>query len=123
MASTLALPVSPVVAQMTDYASASACMASTATYGMDTLVETCKLFMKNKAMSFVQKADGHAFLFSYGSDGTPLITRQHWRHSMGTLGDAHRHGGSSHEFLLQRSFVTYRKSGVFMDTLFTEPIP
>ena len=104
MASSGSLLVPHVVAQVTEYASASACLSPTAAYGMDALVETCKLFMKNKAMGFVRKADGRALLASYGSDGTPLITRQHWRHKTGSLGDVHRHGNSSHEYLIQRCF-------------------
>ena len=72
----------------------------------------------------MRKADGRALLASYGSDGTPLITRQHWRHKTGSLGDVHRHGNSSHEHLIQRCFFTYRKNEeTVVDTLFTEPIP
>ncbi len=124
MASSLSLPVSPVVSHVNEYASATACLSFPDIYGMDKLVETCKLFMKNKCMGFVKKADGRALLASYGSDGTPLITRQHWRQSAGSLGDVHRHGGSSHEYLIQRCFFMYRKSGeAVVDTLFTEPIP
>ena len=55
-------------------------------------------------MGFVRKADGRALLASHGSDGTPLVTRQHWRHKTGSLGDVHRHGNSSHEYLIQRCF-------------------
>ena len=105
------LPVSPVVAHVNEYASATSCLSFSATYGMDKLVETCKVFMKNKAMRFVKDADGRALLASYGSDGTPLISRQQWRQKAGNLGDVHRHGGSSHEFLIQRCFFMYRKSG------------
>ncbi len=51
MASSGSLFVPPVVAQVTEYASASACLSPTAAYGMDALVETCKVFMKkNRAM-------------------------------------------------------------------------
>ena len=124
MASSLSLPVSPVVAHVTEYASTTACLDFNATYGMDKLVETCKLFMKNKAMGFVKKADGRALLASYGSDGTPLITRQQWRHTAGSMGSVRRPGGSSHEYLIQRCFFMYHKSGeAVVDTLFTEPIP
>ena len=120
----MSLLVSPVVAHVTEYASTTACLDFNATYDMYKLVETCKLFMKNKAMGFVKKADGRALLASYGSDGTPLITRQQWRHTAGSMGSVHRHGGSSHEYLIQRCFFMYRKSGeAVVDTLFTEPIP
>ncbi len=62
MASSLSLPVSPVVAHVNEYASATACLSFSATYGMDKLVEACKPFMKNKRMAFVKKADGRALV-------------------------------------------------------------
>ncbi len=60
----MSLLVSPVVAHLTEYASATASLSFSAPYGMDKLAETCKLFMKNKAMGFVRKADGRALFAS-----------------------------------------------------------
>ena len=38
------------------------------------LVEVLKSFLVAKAKTAITKAQGRAILFSYGSDGTPLLT-------------------------------------------------
>ncbi len=44
------------------------------------LVEVVKDYMLSKATKFVADCDGRAILYSYGSDGTPLLTRANYTH-------------------------------------------
>ena len=44
------------------------------------LVEVVKDYMLSRAKKFVADCDGRAVLFSYGSDGTPLLTRANFSH-------------------------------------------
>lgn len=100
------------------------CLSVADADGLGNLVEVCKAFMLKRAKNFVASAENRPLLLTYGSDGTPMMTREHWRHkSSGSL-SVHRHGGSSHEYLIQRAFFAYRKDGALcMCTLFTEPLP
>ncbi len=44
------------------------------------LAEVVKDYMLSRAKKFVADCDGRAVLFSYGSDGTPLLTRANFTH-------------------------------------------
>jgi len=47
------------------------------------LCEVVKQYLTNKAKSVVAAASGRAVLFSYGSDGTPMLTRACFKSTLG----------------------------------------
>ncbi len=63
-------------------------------------------------------------LYSYGSDGTPLTSRQRWVYRLDQRHTVHRHGQSLTEFLIQRAHMTYFRGGEQrFFTLVGEPVP
>ena len=62
-------------------------------------------FTNMKARRFVQQRTHDTLLVQYGSDLTPLSTRETWKHAAGLL-VVRRSGRAAHEFLAQRCYVT-----------------
>jgi len=86
-------------------------------------VEASKAFFQDKGRRFVHTAAGLPLLCSYSNDGTPIKARKHVVARAGGV-RVRRHGGASHEYLVQRLFLAYRSGGqMFMDTVLTEPTP
>ena len=68
------------------------------------LVEVVKDYMLLRAKKFVADCDGRAVLFSYGSDGTPLLTRANFTHVLDGKRVV-RNAGKAEEFLIERAFL------------------
>ena len=68
------------------------------------LCEVVKHYLTNKAKSMVASASGRAVLYSYGSDGTPMLTRASFSSTLGGH-TVRRYAGKSVEFLVERGFV------------------
>jgi len=66
--------------------------------------EIIKAALREKAIELVKNAGGRPILFSYGSDGTPLLTRATLTQSVGTQRVV-RSGGKAEEVLVERGFV------------------
>lgn len=106
------------------FASPTAIVPTDKARRMAMLVEVCKSWLRRKALAFVALATGRPLLSSYSSDGTPLTTRERWHHRAGDQHIVHRHGGASHEFLIQRLFLAFRSDGELrLRTLVSEPVP
>lgn len=67
--------------------------------------EVIRLFTKENAKRFVERHTHKPLLVQYGSDVTPLITRETYRSDFEGFSVV-RHGKGCHEFLVQRCFLT-----------------
>jgi hypothetical protein len=88
------------------------------------LCEVVKQYLTNKAKSVVAAASGRAVLYSYGSDGTPMLTRASFSSTLGGQ-TVRRYAGKSVEFLVERGFVK-TTDGVgepIVATLARDPVP
>jgi hypothetical protein len=88
------------------------------------LCEVVKQYLTNKAKSVVAAASGRAVLFSYGSDGTPMLTRACFKSTLGGH-TVRRYAGKSVEFLVERGFVK-TSDGVgepIVASLARDPVP
>ena len=67
-------------------------------------MEVVKDYMLLRAKKFVADCDGRAVLFSYGSDGTPLLTRANFSHVLDGKRVA-RNAGKAEALLTERAFL------------------
>ena len=113
-----------LVALYKDYGVASKFLSREEAFVCPKLVEVGKAFLWAKARSLVTRAAGKAILYSYGSDGTPLLAQST---SVTSLGDGSRRvrkAGHAVEFLMQKAFLTFRShSGEKqVQCLFRDPV-
>ena len=113
-----------LVALYKDYGVASKFLSREEAFVCPKLVEVGKAFLWAKARSLVTRAAGKAILYSYGSDGTPLLAQST---SVTSLGDGSRRvrkAGHAAEFLMQKAFLTFRShSGEKqVQCLFRDPV-
>jgi hypothetical protein len=62
-------------------------------------------FLQNSARAFIRKADDRPVLFSYGSDGTPLVARRIHVQQVSQETTVRRSGGQGVEFLVENAFL------------------
>lgn len=89
------------------------------------LCEIGKSFLWSKARALVAGSGGRAILYSYGSDGTPLLTRETISAKTSSHQRVTRKAGDGTEFLVERAFfLTSSPSGEPVATcLFRDPRP
>jgi len=89
------------------------------------LCEVIKDHLWRKAKAMVKEAGDHAILYSYGSDGTPMLTRQTTTTRLASGRVVKRSAGSGTEFLVQMAFLKYyQDSGeARMACLVDDPTP
>ena len=88
------------------------------------LVEILKSFLVAKAKTAITKAQGRAILFSYGSDGTPLLT-WHCVQAEHQGGKVKRKAKQSDELLVEVGFIrTTDSTGEHVIAFLTkDPVP
>eukprot|EP00969_Alexandrium_andersonii_P136557 6041182-Alexandrium_andersonii.AAC.1 len=72
------------------------------------LAEIGKAFLLSRAKAFVRSASGRAVLYTYASDGTPMLSKSYHVQKVTESKKVRRVGGSLHELLVQRSFFKFR---------------
>ena len=70
--------------------------------------EIIRVFTAENAKRFIQRHADKTMLMQYGSDLTPLITRETYR-SVSDDASVIRHGKGCHEFLIERLFLVTRE--------------
>jgi hypothetical protein len=84
------------------------------THGMNVNAKLCEVvkdFLQAKAFAIIRESDGRPCLFSYQSDGTPILAKTTWTHRVGDR-IVVRRGGDAAEFLIEKAFVrTWSRSG------------
>ena len=69
------------------------------------LTEVAKACLREKAKHLVTAAKGHALLYSYGSDGTPVLTKKTFVSHLSSGRSLVRKGGQGVEFLIEKAFL------------------
>ena len=90
------------------------------------LTEVVKGFMTNKAKALVKAAGGQPVLYTYGSDGTPLMTQMRVTAPKLTgNGRVVRRAGKAVEYLVQRAFLksTTPSGDPLRTVLCVDPLP
>lgn len=67
------------------------------------LVEVVKAYLMRKARALVDAAQGRAILYTYASDGTPMLTKSTFSHSLGGQRRFVRKAGRATDFLVERA--------------------
>lgn len=82
-------------------------------------------YMQMKGKDLVNKANGRPVLFSYGSDGTPMLTRATVTSQNSSGQQVMRRAGRAAEFLLERAFLrtTSSEGRPLAVALFKPPVP
>ena len=87
------------------------------------LMEIVKQFLWQRARALVREANGRPVLYSYGSDGTPLLTKESVAAKPCRKTILYRRARQSGEYLVERGFLlTHNPDGSFKSAgLFREP--
>ena len=87
--------------------------------------EAFKVFSVMKARAFVKQADGAPILMFRTSDGTPLMTKERYRHSsVSGRRRVLRIGGCAEEYLAQRAFLLREGvDGPLVRCVLADPLP
>eukprot|EP00974_Lingulodinium_polyedra_P057606 5544797-Lingulodinium_polyedra.AAC.1 len=75
------------------------------------LVEVVKEFLWSKAKALVRECNGRPILYSYGSDGTPLLTQESVGLHIAPKAILYRRAKESGEYLVERAFLLAHKPG------------
>lgn len=108
-----------------DFANAYKVLSKDEEYTMQKLSALSAAFLKEKAKRLVMESEGRPVLYSYGSDGTPMLTKFTSSAKTASSRTVVRKAGRVVEFLLQRGFVrTNNAAGApQVAALLAAPIP
>ncbi len=92
------------------YAQASLALTNDERREVFKLAEVGKDFLLQKTKAFVAAAAGRPLLYSYSSDGTPMLTKTTYAQKVTEARSVRRTGGYLHEFLVQRCALKYHSA-------------
>jgi hypothetical protein len=89
------------------------------------ICEVIKAFLYRKAQAAIAQARGRAILFTYASDGTPLLTQKTVTAKTEAGQTVVRRGGHGVDFLMQRAFLRTSddKGGAVIACVIADPVP
>jgi hypothetical protein len=95
----------PVIDAIQKYRVYSASLTSHDLEKIATVSETCKTFLKERAIRWLHNHRSSTILYQYSSDTTPIVTKETFKRQWENLSVVRR-GRSSKDLLVQRAFLT-----------------